>query len=174
MNILTAHPLRSRSLRAGLLIGTMIGLSAGALAQNETDEERREETITIYGTSNPIAAFDYPGQVSVVTRADLDTLAPSSVSDALRDVAGLDFAGGPRRTGETPSLRGLSGQNVLILLDGARQSFSSAHDGRFFLDPDLIGTVEVVKGPASALYGSGAVGGVLAFESVNASDLPRG
>lgn len=167
----TAYPLRSRSLRAGLLLGTMISFSAGALAQDSADEERREETITVYGTSNPIAVFDYPGQVSVVTRDDLDTLAPSSISDALRDVAGLDFAGGPRRTGEAPSLRGLSGQNVLILLDGARQSFTSAHDGRFFLDPDLIGTAEVVKGPASALYGSGAVGGVLAFESVDAAEL---
>lgn len=171
MTNITAHPLRFRSLRASLLLGTMIGLSGGALAQDAADEERREDTITVYGTSNPIAVFDYPGQVSVVTRDDLDTLAPSSISDALRDVAGLDFAGGPRRTGETPSLRGLSGQNVLILLDGARQSFTSAHDGRFFLDPDLIGTAEVVKGPASALYGSGAVGGVLAFESVDAADL---
>lgn len=171
MTNITAHPLRFRSLRASLLLGTMIGLSVGALAQDAADEERREDTITVYGTSNPIAVFDYPGQVSVVTRDDLDTLAPSSISDALRDVAGLDFAGGPRRTGETPSLRGLSGQNVLILLDGARQSFTSAHDGRFFLDPDLIGTAEVVKGPASSLYGSGAVGGVLAFESVDAADL---
>lgn len=171
MTISPAHSPRSRSLRAGLLLGTMIGFSAGALAQDVSDEERREEAITVYGTSNPIAVFDYPGQVSVVTRDDLDTLAPSSISDALRGVSGLDFAGGPRRTGETPSLRGLSGQNVLILLDGARQSFTSAHDGRFFLDPDLIGTAEVVKGPASALYGSGAVGGVLAFESVDAADL---
>lgn len=166
-----AYPPQSHSLRACLLLGTIIGLSAGAMAENAVDEERREVAITVYGTSNPIAVFDYPGQVSVVTRDDLDTLAPSAISDALRDVPGLDFAGGPRRTGETPSLRGLSGQNVLILLDGARQSFTSAHDGRFFLDPDLIGTAEVVKGPASSLYGSGAVGGVLAFESVDAADL---
>ena len=162
------------NLRAGLLMGTALILSAPALAQSPDvpdDEERREETVTVYGTSNPIPVFDYPGQVSVITRDDLDIFAPSTVSDALRDVPGLDFAGGPRRTGELPSIRGLSGQNVLILVDGARQSFTSAHDGRFFLDPELIGTAEVVKGPASALYGSGAVGGVLAFESVDAADF---
>lgn len=162
------------NLRAGLLMGTALILSAPALAQSPDmpeDEERREETVTVYGTSNPIPVFDYPGQVSVITRDDLDTFAPSTVSDALRDVPGLDFAGGPRRTGELPSIRGLSGQNVLILVDGARQSFTSAHDGRFFLDPELIGKAEVVKGPASALYGSGAVGGVLAFESVDAADF---
>jgi hemoglobin/transferrin/lactoferrin receptor protein len=93
------------------------------------------------------------------------------MSDLLRDVPGLEFSGGPRRTGETPSIRGRGGENVLILLDGARQSFISAHDGRFFLDPELLRSAEVVKGPASALYGSGAVGGVLAFESVDAADL---
>lgn len=130
-----------------------------------------DDSVTVYGTSNPLSVMDYPGQVSVITRDDLETLVPSAVSDALRDVPGLNFAGGPRRTGELPSIRGLSGQNVLVLLDGARQSFTSAHDGRFFVDPEVIGTAEVVRGPASALYGSGAVGGVLAFESVDAGDL---
>lgn len=155
------------------LIFSVAALTVGTAAAQEVveDEERREETVTVYGTSNPIPVFDYPGQVTVVGREDLDLLAPSTIADALRDVPGLDFSGGPRRTGELPSIRGLSGQNVLILLDGARQSFTSAHDGRFFVDPELVGSVEVVRGPASALYGSGAVGGVLALESVDAADL---
>ena len=165
--------LRPSLLRMTVLTSTAVAVALAAHAQNTSneDEEKREETVTIYGTSNPLPVFDYPGQVTVVDRAALDELAPSAISDALRDVPGLDFAGGPRRTGELPTLRGLSGQNVLILLDGARQSFTSAHDGRFFVDPELIGTAEVVRGPASALYGSGAVGGVLAFESVDADDL---
>ena len=163
---------KSRSLKWTLALSSALALSGIAAAQEiEEDPERREETVTVYATSNPLPVFEYPGQVSVVGRDELDTLAPSAVSDALRDVPGLDFAGGPRRTGELPSIRGLSGQNVLILLDGARQSFTSAHDGRFFVDPELIGTAEVVRGPASSLYGSGAVGGVLAFESVDAGDL---
>jgi hemoglobin/transferrin/lactoferrin receptor protein len=169
-----------RSTKAVLLAGSLLMGGVPVLAQEGVDPasvpedgERREGAVTVYATSNPIAVFDYPGQVSVVTRETLDTLAPSAISDALRDVAGLNFAGGPRRTGEVPSLRGFTGQNVLILLDGARQSFISQHDGRFFLDPDLIGAAEAVKGPASALYGSGAVGGVLAFESVDAADLLR-
>jgi len=129
------------------------------------------DVITVYGTSNPLPAFDYPGQVSVITRDDIDTFAPSAMSDLLRDIPGLEFSGGPRRTGESPALRGLGGENVLILLDGARQSFISAHDGRFFIDPGLLRSAEVVRGPASALYGSGAVGGVLAFETIDAADL---
>ena len=164
---------RRAPLRAVLLV-SFASLSLGAAAQDAgEDEERREDAITVYGTSNPIPVFEYPGQVTVIGRDAIDTLAPSAVSDMLRDVPGVDFAGGPRRTGEAPSIRGLSGENILILLDGARQSFISAHDGRFFLDPEIIGTAEIVRGPASALYGSGAVGGVLAFETVEAGDLLR-
>ena len=164
---------RKTPLRMALIASSALTLTGIAVAQDTASEtdELREETVTVYGTSNPLPVFDYPGQVTVVDREALETLAPSAISDALRDVPGLDFIGGPRRTGELPTLRGLSGQNVLILLDGARQSFTSAHDGRFFVDPELIGTAEVVRGPASALYGSGAVGGVLAFESVDADDL---
>lgn len=146
-----------------------------ALAQEDTPDEaeQRQEAITLYGTSNPLPVFDYPGQVTVISRDTLEQIQPSAMSDLLRDVPGLEFSGGPRRTGETPSIRGLGRENVLILLDGARQSFISAHDGRFFLDPELVRTAEVVRGPASALYGSGAVGGVLAFETVDAADLLR-
>lgn len=163
----------NRILKASLMGAAAIGaLATGALAQPNADEmDDGADVITVYGTTNPLPALNYPGQVSVIDREEIETLAPSSLSDVLRDVPGIEFSGGPRRTGETPSIRGLSGQNVLILLDGARQSFISAHDGRFFVDPDLIGTVEVVRGPASALYGSGAVGGVLALETVDADDL---
>ena len=158
---------------SGLMFGVAAcALSAGA-EEAEPVAELRADEVTVYGTSNPIAVFDYPGQVSVVSRDDIELLIPSTPSDLLRDVPGVDFSGGPRRTGEVPSIRGLSGDNVLILLDGARQSFISGHDGRFFIDPELISTVEVVRGPASSLYGSGAVGGVLAFETVDAADLLR-
>ena len=160
----------------------IVALSLGgtALAQQGEDSTRSEEAqsgqedvITVYGTTNPLPVFDYPGQVTVISREEISLRSPSTASDVLRDVPGVEFSGGPRRTGETPSIRGRGGENVLILLDGARQSFISAHDGRFFLDPDLIRTAEVVRGPASSLYGSGAVGGVLAFESVDAADLLR-
>jgi hemoglobin/transferrin/lactoferrin receptor protein len=143
----------------------------GAAAAQEQPAEEKDDVITVYATSNPIPTIDYPGQVSVIDRSELDARLVSSIADGLRDVPGLQFAGGPRRSGQVPTLRGLGRENVLILLDGARQSFLSAHDGRFFLEPDLVGRAEVVRGPASALYGSGAVGGVLAFETVDADDL---
>lgn len=151
---------------------TSVALPAGVVAADEeAPKEKREETVTVYGTSNPIPVFEYPGQVSVVTRDDIDLFMPTSPSEMLRDVPGVEFSGGPRRTGEMPAIRGFSSENVLILVDGARQSFISAHDGRFFLDPEILKSAEVVRGPSSALYGSGAVGGVMAFETVDAINL---
>ena len=44
-------------------------------------------------------------------------------------------------------------------------------DGQFFVDPALLKKIEVVRGPSSTLYGAGGLGGVVAFETVSASDL---
>ena len=129
------------------------------------------DEITVTATKNPIEAFSYPGSVTVITRDEIDDLAASSVGDLFDNLAGVRFDGGPRRTGETPSIRGQEGEGVLILFDGVRQSFLSGHDGRFFIEPDMLKAAEVVRGPGSALYGSGAVGGVLAFETLDASDV---
>ena len=168
-----------RHVRHALLAaGATLGLAGPAWAQEAagparsgTASDDRVEVITVTATRNPRAAFDYPGQVSVIERDAIETYAPSDLDDVLRAMPGVDVRGGPRRTGQTVSIRGLGGENVLILIDGARQSFISAHDGRIFLDPELLQSVEAVRGPASALYGSGAVGGVLAFRTARASDL---
>jgi len=172
--------------RTMLAMGTAIGLMGPALAQavpaasseaggapgaSDPAEMVAEEVITVTATRNPRPAFSYPGQVTVLDRDTIDTLAPGDLDDVLRAMPGVDVRGGPRRTGQTISMRGLGGENVLILIDGARQSFISAHDGRVFLDPELLQSVEAVRGPASALYGSGAVGGVLAFRTARAADF---
>ena len=128
-------------------------------------------TITTYATQSPIPVEDYPGQVTVIDRARIESLQPSSAFDLFEGVPGVQVLGGARRSGQSISVRGLAGEGVLILFDGARQSFVSGHDGRAFIDPSLVQAVEVVRGPGSALYGSGALGGVVAFRTVDAADF---
>ncbi len=154
-------------------------LAGGAAAQTSDEENdpgtlgdsRLLETITVTATRNPIEAFQYPGMVTVIGRERIETLQPSTPDDVLRFVPGVEFTGGPRRTGEVPSIRGLDGEDVIVLFDGARQNFNSGHDGRFFIDPSLLRQVEVLRGPSSALYGSGGLGGVIEFRTVSASDF---
>lgn len=83
----------------------------------------------------------------------------------------MAVGGGPRGIGQAVTIRGLSDDRILFLLDGARQNFAGAHNARLFVEPDLLRQVEVIRGPASALWGSGAIGGVIALETVDASDL---
>ncbi|WOE75933.1 TonB-dependent receptor domain-containing protein [Alterisphingorhabdus coralli] len=127
-------------------------------------------TITVTATRNESTAFDYPGSVSVVDRDIIDDFNPSSLAEIFQAIPGARFDGGPRRSGSVPTVRGLGGDGVLIFIDGARQSFTSGHDGRLFLDPELLQAVEVVRGPTSALYGSGALGGVISLRTITAQD----
>ena len=129
------------------------------------------DPISIFATLSPIAAFDYPGQVSVIEREEIETLQPSAIGDVLDNTPGVLVDGGARRAGQQPTIRGFREQDILILVDGVRQSFVSVHDGRLFIEPDLLKSVEVVKGPISSLYGSGALGGVIALTTIDAADF---
>lgn len=162
-----------RNWMAGAALAALTtGWSGGWAADAEEDAALvAADVITVTATRNPTPAFEYPGSVSVIERATIEDLLPSSISDVFSETPGVRFDGGPRRTGETPSVRGIEGEGVVILYDGVRQSFLSGHDGRFFIEPDLLAAAEVVRGPASALYGSGALGGVIALRTLNASDL---
>jgi hemoglobin/transferrin/lactoferrin receptor protein len=152
-------------------VGTCIGAGAAQAADAAAADFAQLDEITVYATRNPIPAFDYAGQVTVIGKDVIEDFNPSTLADIFDAVPGAAIGGGPRRSGMTPDVRGLSGEGVLILFDGARQSFLSGHDGRFFVDPDLVRAVEVVRGPTSALYGSGALGGVIAVRTITAADV---
>jgi hemoglobin/transferrin/lactoferrin receptor protein len=127
--------------------------------------------ISVTATRNPIEAFEYPGMVTVIGPQELEALQPSSPDDILRNVPGVEFTGGPRRSGEVPSIRGFSGPDVVVLFDGARQNVDTGHNGRFFIDPSVLRSVEVVRGPASSLYGNGGMGGVIEFRTIDAAEF---
>ncbi|MEG1039023.1 MAG: TonB-dependent receptor [Pseudomonas sp.] len=100
---------------------------------------------------------------SVFTRDDIDRLQPSSVTDLLTRVPGVQVA----RTGGRGSLpgifiRGTKSAQSLVLVDGVRIANTSSGDsGLQFLNIDQIERVEVLRGSRSAIYGSDAIGGVI-------------
>lgn len=147
------------------------GADSGSGTNGGSSPADNLEPISVTATRNPIAPFDYPGMVSVVDQEKIRERQPSSLDDVLGGIPNVEFTGGPRRTGEVPSIRGFDGSDVVVTLDGARQNFLSGHDGRLFVDPSLLREAEVVRGPASALYGSGGSGGVIALRTLRARDL---
>lgn len=161
---------------AALASTALIALAAPAFAQTTADAPASpgatvEDVIVVEATHTQLDRFVYPGATARIDAETLDLARPSDLDDLLRQVPGLEVSGGPRRTGQTVSLRGQGRENTTLLLDGARQNYSSAHDGVFFVDPAMLVAVEAVRGPASALYGSGASGGVVAFRTASADDL---
>ncbi|CCG09228.1 TonB-dependent hemoglobin/transferrin/lactoferrin family receptor [Pararhodospirillum photometricum] len=151
--------------------GTSATGAVAAPAGEEAGQTVRLAPVSVTATRNPIDPFLYPGMVTVVERESLQTLQSSTPADALKLVPGVAFTGGPRRSGEVPSLRGFTGADVVILVDGMRQNFGSGHDGRFFLDPAALSRVEVLRGSASSLYGSGGTGGVIDFRTPQVDDF---
>lgn len=120
-------------------------------------------------TARPVSQV--PGSVSVVEGEQIERQQPNHYGDLIRNLPGVEVSGGPRASGMQPNIRGLEGERVQIRIDGARQDFQNEHKGRVFLDPDMLKRVEVVRGPQSTLYGSGAIAGLLSFTTKDAADF---
>lgn len=166
---------RFMSLAGGVSVLALV-MAAPAVSQEAEENSGVEvpEVLIVTATRTEIPAFDYPGMASAIDAETIELTAPASLDDLLQELPGVEVAGGPRRTGQTLSMRGLSRENVTLLLDGARQNFNSAHDGVVYVDPMVLSGVEAVRGPASALYGSGAAGGVIALRTADPDDLLSG
>ncbi|WOX04537.1 TonB-dependent hemoglobin/transferrin/lactoferrin family receptor [Microbulbifer pacificus] len=128
--------------------------------------------VVVAAERNP-AAREQDARTVVVERMQLDEQQPESIAQALKYEPNVQVEGGPRYSNQSPNIRGLSGRRVLQTIDGARQNFNSGHRGTYQLDPELLKQVEVKKGPASSLWGSGAVGGVVAMTTKSSADLLR-
>lgn len=158
---------------SGLVVAACAIGGGGAFAA-EADEAVTNgaiEEITVTATRTARPVFSTPFSVSVIDAGEMESFQPLSYADVFEGTPGVTIQGGARRIAEEPSIRGFSDQQLVIRLDGARQNFDLAHRGRFFVDPDLVQRIEVVRGSASALYGSGAIGGVISLETKGAKDL---
>lgn len=98
-----------------------------------------------------------------------------SVSQIMDTIPGVTTQENGLDTAQAINIRGLQDfGRVNVLIEGARQNFQkSGHnaDGTFYLEPEMIKRVDVTRGPTSTIYGSGAIGGVAAFELLDADDI---
>ena len=154
-----------RTLSIGLLTSI---LSLSATAQSMLDP------VVVTATKTERPADRVVQSISVIDSEQIELEQPANFGDLVENLPNVDISGGPRSQAERITIRGLEDDRILFTLDGARQNFVlGAHKGRFFVDPDLLKRVEVVRGPNSAVWGSGAIGGVVALTSKDASDFLR-
>lgn len=134
------------------------------------------DPLTVTGTKTPTPRSDVPATIDVIDAEDLERSQPSTLGDILNDLPGVEVEGGPKGSQSQPNIRGFGGtgwgsNRVVTTIDGARQNVGAAHGGSMFVDPDVLKQVEVLKGTGSTLYGSGAIGGVLALTTKDAEDF---
>ena len=121
------------------------------------------EELTVTATAGgPTTAFEAFDVISTLDSFDLVTNAQGSLGEMLKNqpgVANRSFGPGASR----PIIRGFDGDRVLIMEDGIRSGDLSSQSGDHgvTIDPNGLERVEIVRGPATLLYGSNAVGGVV-------------
>jgi hemoglobin/transferrin/lactoferrin receptor protein len=137
------------------------------------------ETVTVY--ARRLTPLDQvAATVTVIDAGRIEETLASNLRDMIRYEPGLAVRNDPFRFGlDTISIRGLGGNRVAVEIDGipAAPGFavgSYADSGRAFLDPAFIERAEILRGPASALYGSDAIGGIVAISSWSPRSLLDG
>ncbi|MEM6710393.1 MAG: TonB-dependent hemoglobin/transferrin/lactoferrin family receptor [Pseudomonadota bacterium] len=135
------------------------------------------EIVIVVGTRTERALSDTAATVSVRTAEDIERELTRDIADLVRFEPGVSVAGTGSRFGLSGfNIRGIGGNRVLTVVDNVRVpeefSFGPFLDARRdFVDVDVIDRVEIGRGPVSALYGSDALGGVVAVTTLKPFDL---
>ena len=168
------HAVTPTVVAALVLLGLPAVSSSGEIPPDETIDK-----VVVVAHKDERSIRDVAANVTVLSRGELNAELATSIGDVFRYVPGVDHEGAGTRFGtEGISIRGIGGNRVAILVDGVpladqfdTGSFSNAT--RDFIDAGLVQDIEVLHGPASALYGSSAIGGVVAVSTPDPSDIAR-
>lgn len=165
------HLLRTTHLAAlGLLT-----LSSAARAQQVASDTARIAPVVVTATRSPLAADRIPSSVTVVTGAQLRGEGITTVADALRAVPGLSIAQTGSYGGATSLfIRGGESKYAKILLDGVPINDAGGAFDLSTLSTDNLDRIEIVRGPASVLYGSDAMAGVVQLFTRRGAGALRG
>ncbi|CEO38989.1 TonB-dependent hemoglobin/transferrin/lactoferrin family receptor [Photobacterium kishitanii] len=135
------------------------------------DSVSQFDEIVVSGSRVDKTNQDQTRTVAKISSEELDEMQVNSVANAVRFIPNVSVAGGNVASNQSINIRGLEGNKVLQIIDGNRQNAQFEHRPSYFLDPSLIRDIEVVKGPISSLYGSGAIGGIVIQNTIIADDL---
>jgi outer membrane receptor protein involved in Fe transport len=121
------------------------------------------ESMVVTGSAPSISSTPGAGTTSVSGR-DVAVRQPTNLMQALENVAGVNQVSEGQAA--VPAIRGLARGRTLILIDGARVSSERrVGPSATFLDPGLIESVDVSRGPGAVAYGSDAFGGVISVRT---------
>ena len=166
------------------MLGTAL---SPAYAQSGRPADDNSDAITVTATRLPQPVEEVPAIVTVISDEKIADDLASDVRDLIRFEPGVSVRRSPSRfsaalssTGrggnESFNIRGIEGNRVLIQVDGIRVpdgfSFGAQSAGRGdFVDLGIVKSVEILRGPASALYGSDGLAGAVSFITSDPEDM---
>lgn len=169
---------------AVFLISTALVCLAGRVgwsqeAQEEAAADAGEtvlEAIVVTSTRTATGVYDTLSGSSAITADQIELRHLNApLPDILTGIPGVSTQTSADDPGVAVNLRGLQDfGRVNVLVDGARQNFQkNGHEanGTFYMDTQMLKSVDVTRGPVSSVYGSGAIGGVVSFTTIDADDL---
>lgn len=114
--------------------------------------------------------------VNSVTREELDRLPPTSVSDIFKGIPGVTAANARNGASFDLNVRGQQGDRVKVLVDGTQSTTNTSksyggENNHNYVDPDLVSSIVVEKGPNTGPHGAGTGGGVVNMSTLSADDL---
>lgn len=133
------------------------------------------QQVTVTGTRTERTLADSPASITVIDRERLRRELVQNIQDLVRYEPGVSVRRNVRYGLQDFNIRGLDANRVLIQVDGIRQperfSFGPFNIGRDTFELETLKTVEIIRGPASTLYGSDALGGVVTYTTLDPADL---
>lgn len=163
-----------KSLYTAVLSTVMaMSITGYALAAEDFDDAEDMEftldSMVVTASRIPTKITDAKADISVITRKDIEQMHMTNVEEALRTVPGVQFMNYGGNGGMNANMSGIrinGSREIVVLVDGVRVSeFQGSNSGYMFAalsnNMDNIERVEVLRGSAGTLYGSGAKGGVI-------------
>ena len=126
----------------------------------------------ITGTGFRVAGLMSPASVTRIGEEDIRRPSLADVAELFRDVPGVTLTDSDTPGMKRISIRGESSRRVTIRIDGQTVTDHTDYGTPLLIDPAMIERVEVVRGPASVINGSNAIGGVVNIITRRGSDVP--
>ncbi|MGF1718427.1 TonB-dependent hemoglobin/transferrin/lactoferrin family receptor [Vibrio kyushuensis] len=135
------------------------------------------DQVVVSSTRTNQTIQDTAASVTVISDQEIEENMVNSVAELFSYTPGVDVQSDSRQGIQSINIRGMEGNRIKILVDGVSQpnqfknEYSFINSGRVDVDVDMLKSVEVVKGAASSLQGSDAIGGIVAFETKDPTDF---
>ncbi|WP_313460825.1 TonB-dependent receptor [Stenotrophomonas sp.] len=201
-NGITSNPvnaeLDAQSALAQLLLGSGLAprtVGAGAITLERAPQATRTDGVTVtqplrvagdtlptgraLDTARTLDTYRATGSSVYVPRATIERFRGTSTADIVKGVVGVT-AGDPRTANALDlNIRGIQGQSrIPVIIDGGQSTMDTyrgyaGQSQRTYLDPDLISSFTVTKGPSLGANASGGIGGVVEMDTLKLDDVVR-